>query len=233
MTMTSQDLQRTRRFLGDEPTDEAQTAAVLNATGGTFTLTYQSSTTSALPYNASPGGVQNALAALSPIGIGNVRVINVSPYSIYFQRLLSGEALPVLTADATGLTGTTPSVQVLELIQGGSVVFTDDELNDNYDLAGNFWLGLSYGFRQLEGDAAKFNDYTIGQTEEKKSEIKKQLGEMADYFENWYRAQNQASIIGMVGVPPVLRGRPWVQGSLPNISIGMPYQRGRAWWTTW
>jgi hypothetical protein len=43
-------------------------------TGGTFTLTYNGQTTSAIAYDANAATVQAALAALSNIGVGNVAV---------------------------------------------------------------------------------------------------------------------------------------------------------------
>ena len=44
------------------------------ATGGTFTLTVNTHTTTSLAYNASLTAIQNAIAALSGIGTGNVSV---------------------------------------------------------------------------------------------------------------------------------------------------------------
>lgn len=47
---------------------EIVTITVANATGGTFTLTYEGQTTSALAYNADATAVQTALRALTRIG---------------------------------------------------------------------------------------------------------------------------------------------------------------------
>jgi hypothetical protein len=49
-----------------------------NPTGGTFTLTFNGQTTSAIAYNASASTVQSALQALSSIGSGNVLVSPVA-----------------------------------------------------------------------------------------------------------------------------------------------------------
>ena len=49
----------------DMKTDETQTVRVNNATGGTFTLTFDGQTTAPIAYNATAAAVQAALEALS------------------------------------------------------------------------------------------------------------------------------------------------------------------------
>ena len=53
--------------------NEVQTITI-DATGGTFTITYSSDTTSAIAYNATASVVQTALEALDGIGAGDVSV---------------------------------------------------------------------------------------------------------------------------------------------------------------
>ncbi|HZL35880.1 MAG TPA: RHS repeat-associated core domain-containing protein, partial [Tepidisphaeraceae bacterium] len=91
-------------------------------TGGTFTLSFGSATTSALPYNASAATVESALDALTGIGAGNVAVVGGTggPYTIRFMGTLAGTNQPQLTANGAVLTGgTSPSVGVLTLVPGG------------------------------------------------------------------------------------------------------------------
>ena len=45
----------------DQKTNETQTFRVTNATGGTFTLTFNGQTTAAIPYNATAAEIQTAL----------------------------------------------------------------------------------------------------------------------------------------------------------------------------
>lgn len=90
-----------------------------NATGGTFTLTFRSQTTSAIAYNASPATVQAALEALSSIGTGNVICtgdeVNTSLHcfaNLNPSLYNSGSPTDTITGDGTLLTGTTPTLSV-------------------------------------------------------------------------------------------------------------------------
>jgi hypothetical protein len=84
-------------------------------TGGTYTVTVASQTTSALAYNASNSTVQAAIEALSSVGAGNTTVTGVSTSDTggltisYVGTLLGGATL---TTSATGsfTGGTTPAV---------------------------------------------------------------------------------------------------------------------------
>jgi hypothetical protein len=82
-------------------------------TGGTFTLTYSSQTTAALPYNATAGQVQAALEALSNIGEGEIDVaggpLTTAPITIKWMGTLVGVVTnPTVTPSFTG--GTTPTL---------------------------------------------------------------------------------------------------------------------------
>ena len=81
----------------------------VSATAGTFTLTFSGATTAALAFNATAAQVQAALEALAPIGAGNVSV--AGSYSVTFLNRLGLFPMPLLTADSSGLTGGTVSVQ--------------------------------------------------------------------------------------------------------------------------
>ena len=83
------------------------------ATAGTYTLTWQGQTTSAINYNANAATVQSALEALSTVGAGNVTVSGtLTTASSGFSVRFTGAALPAtvgstaLTVDGTSFTGT-------------------------------------------------------------------------------------------------------------------------------
>lgn len=85
------------------------------ATGGTFTQTFNSQTTSAITYASTltAATVQTALAGLSSIGAGNVTVRgnNGGPYYITFVGSLGLQQQPAITNGGAGsLTGGTPTI---------------------------------------------------------------------------------------------------------------------------
>jgi hypothetical protein len=93
-----------------------------NPTGGTFTLSFNGQTTSAIPYNASAATVQSALQALSTIGSGNALVASPTGvgWVVRFAGTLAGAAQPALTGNGSGLTGgTNPSVAITVTSLGG------------------------------------------------------------------------------------------------------------------
>src|SRR6266851_2233169 len=76
-------------------------------TGGTFTLTFNGQTTSAIAYNASAATVQSALQALSTIGSGNALVAQASglSWNVRFASTLAGSVQAAITGNGSGLTG--------------------------------------------------------------------------------------------------------------------------------
>jgi hypothetical protein len=74
---------------------------------GTFTLTSQGETTSAIPFEAGPSEVQSALEALSSVGSANVSVTGSAggPWSVEFTGALADTDVAQLSGDAHGLTG--------------------------------------------------------------------------------------------------------------------------------
>ena len=80
--------------------------------GGTFTVTKDAVTSSAIPYNASSDTVQAALWAMSSIGPGNVFVSGgpgPAAYVLQWAGSLAGAAVTA-TVSGTGLTGSTPTI---------------------------------------------------------------------------------------------------------------------------
>jgi hypothetical protein len=94
------------------------------ATGGTFTITYDGQTTSAIEYNASTGAIQTALEHLSNIENGGVEVgghifsNGTSGLTLTFLAALGDVALVTVTSSMTAAT----SVAVTERLRGGMTV---------------------------------------------------------------------------------------------------------------
>jgi len=86
---------------------------ISDATGGSFTLTYQAKTTAAIAWNATALAVQTALAALTTVGTGNVSVSGNAggPWVISFVGDLL-DSTAALTADGTLLEGTGHAIAV-------------------------------------------------------------------------------------------------------------------------
>jgi hypothetical protein len=105
--------------------DAIQTVTLTGSpAGGTFTLTYDGGTTSAIAYNAAVAAVQTALEALAGIGDGDVHVTGSTggPYAVHFINDLGHKAAKPITASGAGLTGgTAPAVTV-----GQTTVGTED-----------------------------------------------------------------------------------------------------------
>lgn len=101
-------------------TTDVQTVTVNGApTGGTYTLSFNGQTTSALAFNAVAADIQAALVALSTIGAGNVTVTGSGPFVVTFAGALAPGYQPDITADGSLLTGgTSPSVTVAHTVSG-------------------------------------------------------------------------------------------------------------------
>lgn len=99
-------------------TSEVQTVTVTGApTGGTFTLTFDGETTSAIPFDATPTAVQDALNALSNLDGVAVTGGAGGPYTVTFPDSMGD--VPQMTGDGSGLTGgTTPAVDVVTTTPG-------------------------------------------------------------------------------------------------------------------
>lgn len=109
----------------------------VDATGGTFTITWNGQTTGAIAYNALAAVVQTALEALSNIAPGDVVVTGGvgksgggTPYVLTWSPYLGNVAQP--TATATALTGggaaVTPGTTTAGVQQVGGL-FADDKAN--------------------------------------------------------------------------------------------------------
>ena len=234
MPMTSAQHLSARGFLADPGTDCQQAIQIDNAASGTFTITYNGQTTVPIPFNAGANVVQNALTALSNIGLGNVYV-NQQPgiptaliWAAYFAVALGGQALPMFVLDTSLLVpiiGETLYSAVSLMQPGGIAAFSDTDLDNLYDLAdSNFFLAVSYAYRELAGGGARFNDYVAGQSQEKKSQIFAQLKKLADFYLEWAFADRQVQTTRLQSVPPRLRAVPRMNGTTAmGLSYGSPF----------
>jgi PKD repeat protein/type 1 glutamine amidotransferase len=119
--------------MNDLKTDEWQTVRANGATGGTFTLTWDGQTTAPIPYNATGAAVEAALEGLSNLDPADIVVHcgafpcsaqqTVNLGNVTMNMVFTGQYdetdVPQVTADATGLTGTTPAVAIATSQQAG------------------------------------------------------------------------------------------------------------------
>jgi hypothetical protein len=75
-----------------------------SVTGGTWTLTFNGSTTTNLAWNITGADLQVALRLLATINGANVTVTGDGPYAVEFIGELAGLAQTLMTADASDLT---------------------------------------------------------------------------------------------------------------------------------
>ena len=106
--------------------DEVQRLAI-SCTGGTYRLSFKGQQTGPIACSApgtdpgTPGvvdSIQEALEALSTIGLGNVSVSGAFPSLVTFTGALGNADVPPLVADASGLTGGLARVVVSEAVKG-------------------------------------------------------------------------------------------------------------------
>lgn len=233
MALSTVQLASMRLYLADPGTSAQQAILIDNALTGTFTVSFDGQTTTAIPYPAGSNVLQNALAALSNIGLGNISVVNDSPYAVYFGGDLASAAQPMLTVDDSNLIGPNVLSTVSQVVAGGIQAFSDDELNGLYsDGNSNFFLAVSFGFRVLMSNAAKFVTYVAGQTREEKDKIFDHLAAMAELYQTWAYAGQQILLTSLVPVPPRERAWPYPnparQGNL-NVTPGNRALWRRGW----
>lgn len=104
-------------------TNEVQTATITGIpTSGTFTLTFNGRTTTAIPWNAAAAAVQAALEALPTIGAGGVTVAGgpgpATPFAITFTGRLGGRDVALMTSAHAFVGGTTPNIAVVATTPG-------------------------------------------------------------------------------------------------------------------
>lgn len=181
--MTTLDQATRGDLMADLGIDNTQIVTISGSpTGGTFTLTYQAQTTSALAYNATPDAMQAALAALAGIGMGNV-VVSGDQGGPFTVVLYGGLPQTAFTAASSLTGGSSPAISIAQMI-----VFTDNNLQRLYDRAtadtGSliYERTVAYGYRQLLSAASKLHDIRTGQVSETLSQVVKNL---EDSYKLW------------------------------------------------
>ena len=104
----------------DQLTNESQTITVAGATGGTFTLTFDGQTTAPIPFPLDNAAIEAALEALD--NVDDVTVTGYRHAARSASRRPSQSDVPLMTADATGLTGTAPTDVAMATINNGQGV---------------------------------------------------------------------------------------------------------------
>ena len=103
-------------YVINSPINERQTIEV-DATGGSYTLTFRGQSTAPIPYNASAQNLKQALLKLRTIGRGiELHDVEVTggegQYTVEFRGTLVGVAQPLLDADGSGLSGGASTVTI-------------------------------------------------------------------------------------------------------------------------
>jgi hypothetical protein len=114
---------------GDAPAVAAQQSLKVEATAGTFKLTFRGQTTSDLAFDAEAPAVQAALRALSTVGASNVNVTGgpgneggTTPYAVAFAGALANAPMPLIGAanGATPLSGGAATASVTNTTTGST-----------------------------------------------------------------------------------------------------------------
>lgn len=120
---------------------EVQTVTV-DATGGTFTISFDGATTAAIAANETAANVQAALELLSTINSGDVTVtrsgsVNAYVYTLTFGGRYLGLNVPAVTTNAASLTGGAGTATVATSTAGGGTASDGTET-----LAGFLYHGV-------------------------------------------------------------------------------------------
>jgi len=106
---------------------EVQTITI-DATGGTFTITFQGATTAAIAWNATAAVVKTAMEALANIEPGDVAVSLASlVYTFTFGGKYTGENVTAMTTNAASLTGGAGTATVATTTAGGAAATDGSE----------------------------------------------------------------------------------------------------------
>lgn len=111
--------------------NEVQTITV-NATGGTFTVSFGGHTTAAIARNASAATVQSALEALASIGTDGVNVtggpLATAPVTVTFVGANGGINQANMTTTATSLTGGSSTATVAGVTNGAAATTGNERM---------------------------------------------------------------------------------------------------------
>lgn len=116
----------------------------------------------------------------------------------------------------------------LGVIDDGTV-WTNIELNRLWARAGeNYNATILLALRQLYIASLKENDYTAGQTSEKRSQLRQGLLEAIGYYEGVITQASQIQLIGLRSTPVTLRSLPY--GELDPFFRERYFLNGRWYW---
>jgi hypothetical protein len=95
-------------------------------------------------------------------------------------------------------------------ITNDQAVFTDAELNRLFARTDSDYNTTVYlAYRQLLGDAAKFFNYTVGQTRIEREAVFDHLLKMVEFWKAESRTNaNQLAIVGLNEIPPRIKDNP-------------------------
>lgn len=148
----------------DGQTNEAQAFYILNATGGTFTLTFDTQTTGTIAYPATPSAIETALEALPNIidvavGGGGTAA---DPWTVEFVDP-GGQDVATLVVNTGGLTGPGPiSATVNTTQQGGQGLIEPWHKIANVYSGNQLGTYTSNGWRaSTGGEPAGVGGYTL------------------------------------------------------------------------
>lgn len=156
-------------------TSEVQTIVLNNATGGTFTITFDGQTTAAIAYNASTATVQAALWALSNVADNDVAVTgSAGNYTLTWINSLGDVAQPTcnvgsLQGGVTYVTGDILTVTVTAteavVVDGRpTIAVTINAANRvaTYDGSASTGTSLVFKYTIVAGDVATAGQVTLG-----------------------------------------------------------------------
>ena len=107
---------------------EVQTITI-DATGGTFTVTFEGATTAAIAWNATAAAFKAALEALPTIQPGDITVsLATLVYTVTFVGKFAGENVTAMTTSAASLTGGASTATVATATAGGAAASDGSEI---------------------------------------------------------------------------------------------------------
>jgi hypothetical protein len=116
-------------------TNEVQTATITGTpTGGTYTLTFDGQSTTALPRTSTNAQIQAALEVLPNVDPGDITVTGTypGPFTFTFGGQYASRNVSQITATHTFTGGTTPGITMATTVPGvrtPKVLYEDDETN--------------------------------------------------------------------------------------------------------
>jgi hypothetical protein len=130
--------------------NEQQRVRVVDATGGTFTLTFAGQTTDPIDWDATATELRDALEALEVNDPGDVSVatsglISSPGLTVEFLGKWASTDIPVMTYSVGGLTPPGSSLELIQIRTGGGGASVQDRISAVYKQAGDSWCTSCFG----------------------------------------------------------------------------------------